>query len=201
MRVRRDKNLEKILDVDPLVISKFPFKLKQDTIIELGSGKGTMISALALKNPSQNYLCVERDRTIASKAIEKFNDLNLKNINLIVSDIQHLTEIIENKVNTIWLTFSDPWPKNRHEHRRLTYKTFLDLYKKFLSPQGVIKLKTDNDKFFHYSLESMSEFGMKILYQTNDLHNSIKNLDNEMTDYEKKWSSLGKSINYLEASF
>ncbi|TNK93325.1 tRNA (guanosine(46)-N7)-methyltransferase TrmB, partial [Mycoplasmopsis pullorum] len=101
--------------------------------------------------------------------------------------------------DTIWLTFSDPWPKARHEKRRLTYKTFLNSYAKILSKDGVLKFKTDNDKLFEYSIESLEENKWNITFLTIDLHNNEKNSDNIMTGYEIKWSSIGKNINYLEA--
>lgn len=201
MRVRRNKELEKILKISDIVIQEFPFVLKENTILELGSGKGEMISSLATKNPKKNFLCVEKDLTIAAKSVIRFKKNNLKNINLITSNIENLEELLIGKVDIIWLTFSDPWPKNRHENRRLTHENFLKIYKNILKDKGVIKFKTDNDMFFEYSLESMKNFGMKILKQTTNLHDSIENEENEMTGYEIKWSSKGKKINFLEAIF
>ena len=65
-----------------------------------------------------------------------------------------------------------------------------------------LKIKTDNDLFFNWSLEEIDNFkSAKIIYQTTDLHNSDKNNANIPTGYEIKWSSKGKKINYMEVVF
>ena len=101
----------------------------------------------------------------------------------------------------IWLTFSDPWPKKSHAKRRLTHLKFLNLYKHLLTTHGIIKFKTDNLDFFNWSIESMEENGMEIIYKTNDLHQSEKNHNNIRTGYENKWAQRGVKINYLEVRF
>ena len=56
----------------------------------------------------------------------------------------------------IYLNFSDPWPKKRHEKRRLTYKTFLAVDEQILRPNGEIHFKTDNQGLFEYSRNILS---------------------------------------------
>ena len=100
----------------------------------------------------------------------------------------------------LYLNFSDPWPKARHAKRRLTYRTFLSQYKRVLVPQGHLRFKTDNDGLFAFSLEEFQEFGLKFIAQTTDLHHSA--YENEVqTEYEKRFSGLGKNINFCEVVF
>jgi len=182
------------------MLPKFlPIKVDKDTIIEIGMGKGEMITELARLNPSKKYIGIEKYPTVALKAARRAKNKQLKNFSILVEDVKELKELIEGQVDTIWLTFSDPWPKARHYKRRLTYKYFLDLYKEILLPNGKIRFKTDNDKLFEWSIESFKENGWILKNVTRDFHNDKASKDNVMTGYELKWSSQGKNINYLEA--
>ncbi|CAM9114262.1 tRNA (guanosine(46)-N7)-methyltransferase TrmB [Mycoplasma todarodis] len=201
MRLRNNPNAQVELDASKYTVKEYPFKVNKNVIIELGMGKGEMITELAAQNPDKYYVGIEKFATVAHKAMKRAEKLELNNFSIIDKDIKDLPELIEGTVETIWLTFSDPWPKARHEKRRLTYKSFLDHYKNILSEDGVINMKTDNDKLFLYSLESMQEYGMEILAVTRDFHNSKWIEGNVMTGYEKKWSESGKNINFLRARF
>ncbi len=201
MRLRNNPNAQVELDASKYTAKEYPFKVNKNVIIELGMGKGEMITELAAQNPDKYYVGIEKFATVAHKAMKRAEKLELDNFSIIDKDIKDLPELIEGTVETIWLTFSDPWPKARHEKRRLTYKSFLDHYKNILSEDGVINMKTDNDKLFLYSLESMQEYGMEILAVTRDYHNSEWIKGNVMTGYEKKWSESGKNINFLRARF
>lgn len=98
------------------------------------------------------------------------------------------------------MNFSDPWPKTRHEKRRLTFKTFLKSYEEVLIPNGEIHFKTDNQGLFEYSLRSFSEYGMLLKFVSLDLHNSDYE-GNIMTEYEEKFSSRGSRIFRSETQF
>ena len=99
------------------------------------------------------------------------------------------------EVRRIYLNFSDPWPKDRHRNRRLTSPVFMDIYRKFLSPDGSLEFKTDNLDLFHYSLLSIPEAGWEILKFTENLHaDPVMNAGNVMTEYEEKFSSRGNRI-------
>ncbi|MEA4333515.1 tRNA (guanosine(46)-N7)-methyltransferase TrmB [Mycoplasma sp. 1232] len=197
MRLRYDKNAEANLANSDFLIKEFPVNLKENDVLEIGAGKGEMIAQLALQNPNITYYAFEKYPTVANKILKKINELNLKNLFIITKDASNLTELFTGKIDTIWLTFSDPWPKKAHEKRRLTYKTFLDQYKQLLSEKGCLYFKTDNDKLFEFSIESLNENNWKIIDMTTDLHSSKYNETNVQTGYEQKWSSLGKNINFL----
>ena len=201
MRLRNNPNARTELESSDMVIKKFPIKLDKNTILEIGMGKGEMLCELAHNNPNNIYIGIEKYPTVAAKALKKAISLNLKNLFIVCENIEKLAESFDGKVNEIWLTFSDPWPKKRHYKKRLTYRAFLDIYKKILNKNGVLKIKTDNDQFFNWSIEEIKEYGANIIYMTNDLHNSSKNITNIKTGYEIKWSEKGKNINYMEVIF
>ena len=100
----------------------------------------------------------------------------------------------------MYLNFSDPWPKTRHEKRRLTHESFLNLYESVLVPGGEIHFKTDNRNLFEYSLVSMSAYGMRLKEVSLDLHAEMPE-DNIMTEYEEKFSAKGQPIYRLESKF
>ena len=98
-------------------------------------------------------------------------------------------------IDRIYLNFSDPWPKKRHESRRLTHNKFLSIYEKLLKPGSLLEFKTDNVGLFDFSLEEIKNSSFKLLEYTYDLHSDEKlNKDNIMTEYEAKFSKLGNKI-------
>lgn len=201
MRLKKIPDALEQLRQSNFLIENFPLQIDADWIVEIGMGKGDMLVELARLSPDKKFLGIEKFDSAAVKAIKKAKKYNLTNFFIICSDVKDILEKISGTTDLIWLTFSDPWPKKRHLKRRLTYKDFLVIYKNLLSKEGILKLKTDNDGFFEYSLESLTEFGAQILYKTTNLHADAKNEDNIFTDYEIKWSQKDKNINYLEAKF
>ena len=166
--------------------------------LEIGTGKGDFIKQLASLNPNQNYLGIEKYSTVLAIAAKKIkNESELTNVRLMCFDASEL-ELILNKesLNCIYLNFSDPWPKARHEKRRLTFKTFLDKYYMLLKSGGKIIMKTDNLGLFEYSLESIKEHGkFKLIEYTFDYQFDKEN--DGMSEYERKFRENGTKINRL----
>lgn len=162
--------------------------------IEVGCGKGQFIIDMAKKYPEINFVGIELQTSVIVTALEKQIEEDLPNVQLLqvnASDLTHYYE--EDEIDRIYLTFSDPWPKNRHEKRRLTYKSFLSVYETILNTKGELHFKTDNQKLFEYSLISFSNYPAKLSEVYLDLHNSdVK--DNVMTEYEEKFSNKGNRI-------
>ncbi|MFC4403614.1 tRNA (guanosine(46)-N7)-methyltransferase TrmB [Gracilibacillus xinjiangensis] len=177
------------------------FQDNQPLQLEIGTGKGQFISGMAKQSPNKNFIGMEVVKSIIVSAVEKVKESGCENIRLINEDAEDLLDLFEpNEVETIYLNFSDPWPKNRHEKRRLTYKTFLEKYKKILKENGKLVLKTDNQGLFEYSLVSFSQFGCKLEEVTLDLH-AVDDPANIMTEYEEKFSAKGQPIYRCVISF
>ena len=124
------------------------------------------------------------------------------NLILIRAEAEGLADMIAPaEVDGIYLNFSDPWPKERHEKRRLTSGRFLSVYAELLKPGGILRFKTDNDGLFSFSLESFRQKGWEILAITDDLHAAHEPLGkgNVMTEYEINYAAQGKKIHCLEA--
>ena len=169
--------------------------------IEVGSGKGAFITGMAQQNPNINYIGIDIQLSVLSYALDKVLASGAENVKLLRVDGSSLTNYFEDgEVDMMYLNFSDPWPKSRHEKRRLTYKTFLDTYKQILPENGEIHFKTDNRGLFEYSLASFSQYGMVINKVWLDLHASDYE-GNVMTEYERKFSEKGQVIYRVEAQF
>lgn len=170
--------------------------------IEIGCGKGDFIVGTAAKEPDVNFLAVEKVSDVLVTAAEKIKNSGVTNVRVCCVDAKELAEIFpEKSIDRIYLNFSDPWPKSRHDKRRLTYRTFLEIYKRILKDGGGIFFKTDNRGLFDFSLEEFKNFGMRTEKLTYDLHNSEYMDGNVMTEYEKRFSSMGVPINRVECYF
>ena len=179
---------------DPAGITDFPIEL------EIGCGKGSFILGMAKRNPDTKYIAMERVSDVLLLAAEKIKAEDVDNVRFIIGDARNLKEYFPaSSVKRIYLNFSDPWPKKGYAKRRLTYRTFLELYKEILIPDGEIVFKTDNRPLFDFSLEEFAACGFKLRELTYDLHNSEYNVDNIVTEYERNFSEKGYSINRVVA--
>jgi len=198
MRMRNPKYKDEVINnCDFLITDEIEFEKDLPLHIEIGMGKGNFILNKALENPNINFIGIEKYSSVASVAIKKMMEYNLPNLKVIISDIMNLEELLQNKVDVIYLNFSDPWPKARHEKRRLTSVNFLKLYDKFFKDKCVIIQKTDNDDLFSFSVEEIKNYGYEIKEISYDLHST--NIPNIKTEYEEKFSNQGIKIKYLKA--
>ncbi len=165
--------------------------------LEIGMGKGDFIINMALKYPDINFIGLEKYDSVMLRAVEKLENTNIPNLKLILYDANNIDNIFDHEIDTIYLNFSDPWPKKRHEKRRLTSKLFLDKYDLIFKSNPHIIMKTDNINLFAYSLSSLSKDGYILDRVSLDLH--LEDIDNIETEYEHKFSSNGIKINYLNA--
>ena len=161
------------------------------------------------------------------RALEKAEEKKMKNLRIFIDYVHDLEDYFEpGEIAGVYLNFSDPWPKARHAKRRLTYHKRLQNYKKVLQPGGFIEFKTDNDGLFQFTLEEIEQCGYPIIEMTRDLHGSgtddpqhqttetgnpsslhpqqpaqtgihAERSRRFLTEYEAKFSSQGKNINFV----
>ena len=197
MRMRNPKDKDEILNnCDYYYEGKFDND--NPICLEIGMGKGQFILNMALNNPNINYIGVEKYSSVASVAIKKINEYKPSNLKILIGDIASIEELLDNKIDTIYLNFSDPWPKDRHAKRRLTSVNYLKVYDKLFKRRPHIIQKTDNDLLFQYSLDEYKEYGYNINKISYDLHN--EDIPNIMTEYEEKFSNMGIKIKYVDVS-
>ncbi|URM33779.1 tRNA (guanosine(46)-N7)-methyltransferase TrmB [Cytobacillus firmus] len=177
------------------------FDKDQPLHIEIGTGKGRFLTGMAKANPDINYIGIELAESVIVTALDRIIEEELSNIKLLNVNANDLRDFFEkDEVNRVYLNFSDPWPKKRHAKRRLTYRSFLEIYEDILVDKGEIHFKTDNQGLFESSLMSFSDYGMLLTFVSLDLHNSDYE-GNIMTEYEEKFSSRGSRIFRCEVQY
>ena len=204
--VKKKKNKETIMEKSKFLIRdeenyrgkwNSVFKNNNPIEIEIGTGKGNFIIEKALTNPNINYIGIERYDSVIVRALERIPDC-VTNLKLIRMNAIDIDKIFDKEVCTIYLNFSDPWPKKRHALRRLTSRVFLENYEEIFKGEKNIYQKTDNQNLFEYSIINLTNYGYKIEDISLDLHNSQIE-GNIETEYEKKFSESGNKIYYLHA--
>jgi len=169
--------------------------------LELGMGRGNFIVEMAKKYPNINFIGLELYDSQMVSAVEKLQSSNLKNILLINCDAREIDKIFGKEIDTIYLTFSEPWPKKHDEKKRFTHESYLKLYDKIFKKDKHIILKTDNKGLFAYSLEALSQYWYSFNRVSLDLHNDENKIDNIMTDFEKQYFKEKRPIYYVDAIF
>lgn len=175
------------------------FENDNDIHLELGCGRGKFAAQKALQNPDINYIAIDLKDEVLVYVIRKAEENKLKNIRITALNIGFIESIFDkDEISRIYINFCNPWPKARHNKRRLTHSAFLKKYKTFLKAHGQIWFKTDDKDLFEDSITYFSESGFKILFLTYDLHKWGFN-ENVMTEYEEKFTSSGIKIMFLIA--
>ena len=170
--------------------------------VEIGSGKGQFIVNTAVAHPDRLYLACEGAVNVYPRILQKAGAEGVENLRLISEYIVDPSEYFEyGELSGVFLNFSDPWPKDRHAHRRLTHVSKLLSYRKIMAPGTSLEFKTDNDALFDFSLEQVTLAGLEPAVVIRDLHSSELAGDNIETEYEQKFASAGKNINYLKVVF
>jgi len=209
MRVRKKKNgaariaacSELLIESPELLRGGFDGIFPEDKPVhlEIGCGKGNFACGMAKKHPEFNFVALEKVSDVCCVALEKAkgsaDGREGDNLRFMITDAAMLADNLPaHSIDCIYLNFSDPWPKSGHAKRRLTHRRFLEIYKKLLKEDGILKFKTDNVGLFDFSIEEFEEFGTETLFFTRDLHSEECAADNVMTEYEKNFSEKGFKI-------
>ena len=214
MRQRTVKNLEEKMANNSSFLIKDPRKAKghwaeifgnnNPVYLEIGCGKGKFILTRAQRNPNANYIAVEGQENVILRAMEKAEAAGLANLRLFNDFVNDLNDYFEKgELAGVYLNFSDPWPKARHDKRRLTYHKRLENYFQVMGDDGFVEFKTDNEGLFEFTLEEITlleEKGLKMAEMTRDLHGEDCVYESRLvtTEYEDKFSAAGKNINYVK---
>ena len=208
MRLRNVKGAKEIINNSKYIILDYEkYKGKFNEIfdndnpicIEIGTGKGKFIKSLALSNPNVNYIGIEKYDSVLVRALEKVENEEINNLRFLRMDATEISDVFDKEIDTIYLNFSDPWPKARHANRRLTSMCFLKKYDNLFKDVKHIIFKTDNRHLFEFSVIEMTNYGYKINELYLDLH-SEDLTDNIMTEYEEKFSKKGMPIYKIDVT-
>ncbi len=173
--------------------------------VELACGRGEYTIGMARKFSDRNFIGVDIKGDRIWKGSGYAVEEGLAHVAFLRTQIDKLAEFFENgEIDEIWITFPDPRPKDRDEKRRVVHPRFLEIYKKVITTDGWIRLKTDNTGLFEYALEVLeSREDVKDLVFTRDVyHSDLRPECHEIrTRYEEKFSAEGHNIKYLKFRF
>lgn len=175
------------------------FKNDNPIVLELGCGRGEYTVGLGQLYPHKNFIGVDikgsRMWTGATQALKE----NMNNVAFLRTNIEIIDKMFaENEVSEIWLTFSDPQMKKAT--KRLTSTYFMNRYRKFLVPDGIIHLKTDSNFMFTYTKYMVQENNLHVDFMAEDLYGSglVDDILGIRTYYEQQWLDRGLNIKYLK---
>ncbi|MDD6190461.1 MAG: tRNA (guanosine(46)-N7)-methyltransferase TrmB [Firmicutes bacterium] len=215
MRQRKAKDLENKLDAYGEILVREPSPkawadafapgVEGDLYVEIGCGKGKFAVKKAADNPEDRFVAIEGQGTVMLRALAKAEEAGLPgNLRFTLAFVNGMEALFEeSSLAGVYLNFSDPWPKARHEKRRLTYWERLLDYAWAVRNGGFIEIKTDNDSLFEFTIEQIEEKcreTLEIIELTRDLHGSEYESRFTMTEYEEKFSGKGKNINYVKVT-
>lgn len=208
MRLRNVKGAKEIIESSNYVVLNYKyykgkynklFNNENPIYVEIGMGKGKFIVENAIKYPDINFIGIEKYDSVVVRAVQKLENYDIPNLKIVRMDALEIEEVFDKEISKIFLNFSDPWPKDRHTHRRLSSEKFLNKYDLIFKDAKNIIMKTDNRKLFEYSLKSFVSYGYKINDISLDLHNDNYK-DNIMTEYETKFVSRGNQIYMVDVT-
>ena len=210
MRYNIVKNAKDIINKSKYVIKKPEeyknrwrevFHNSNPICLELGMGRGKFISEMAKLHPKVNYVGLELDENQTASCLLSLENKNIPNLKIICCDATKISEIFGKEIDTIYLTFSEPWPKKQDEKKRFTAPNYLKLYDRIFKKDKHIILKTDNKILFASALESLSQYWYSFDKVSLDLHNDERKIENVMTDFEMQYFKEHRQIYYLDATF
>ncbi len=175
------------------------FKNDNPIVLELGCGRGEYTVGLGRRFGDKNFIGVDiKGARMWTGATESLRN-SMTNVAFLRTNIEIIDRFFApGEVSEIWLTFSDPQMKKAT--KRLTSTYFMERYRHFLKPGGLIHLKTDSKFMFTYTKYMIEENNLPVEFITEDLYGS--GLDDDIlgirTYYEQQWLDRGLSIKYIK---
>lgn len=179
------------------------FKNDNPITLELGCGKGEYSLALARKFPDRNFIGVDIKGARFWRGAKTALEENISNVAFLRTRIDQIANFFDHNdlVNEIWVTFPDPQPRESKEKKRLTGLQMVERYKKFLLPDGTINLKSDDDMFYEFTLQTVKDNNWELLDNCPDVYAERPEgdiLTSVQTFYEQMWLEMGKKIKYVK---
>ena len=212
MRYNVVKNAERIVDSSEYLIKnpnnyktqwKEVFGNNNKICLELGMGRGSFIIEMAKKHPNINFIGLELDINQTATAIKNVEKEKITNLKMICADANEIPNMFGKEIDTIYLTFSEPWPKEKDAKKRFTSVNYLKLYDRIFKKNKHIIMKTDNKILFASALESLSDYWYTFNRVSLDLHSDERHIEDEeiVTDFERQYLKEKRPIYYVDAVF
>ncbi len=166
--------------------------------VEIGTGFGEFMIEYSQKNPHINFIGLDHRFKRSLSVAKKLSGLEFRNFRYLRARGERINFMFqESEVQSIFYFFPDPWPKNRHNKKRLFQKPFLDACHKVLKNGGTLYVKTDHDGYYQWMLDHLKdETRFEVLLQSKDLRHEFPEhfLSQFTTKFEKIFLSQGTLI-------
>lgn len=174
------------------------FKNNHPIVLELGCGKGEYTVGMAELEPQKNYIGIDIKGSRMWEGAKYALDNKLDNVAFLRMHIEILYRFFApDEVSEIWLTFPDPQMKRAR--KRLSSARFIELYRQFLKPGGIMHLKTDSNFFYYFTHAVIKKNNFEILSDINNIYaqSVVPPFLQIKTYYESQWISRGLNIKYI----
>ena len=172
--------------------------------LEIGSGKGTFLLAIAQAKPEHNYIGIEWAKQYAEFAADRFRRHNLANARIVYGDASWWVRchVPDNALTAIHIYFPDPWPKTRHHKRRIIQLPFLKEVHRMLIPGGILRLVTDHADYFAHMEETLkAQSDLTVIPFTSPVPLKPDAPEGSIvgTNFERKYIAEGRSFHATAA--
>ena len=183
------------------------FKNDNPITVELGCGKGEYTLGLAKMYSERNFIGVDIKGHRFWRGAKTAQEENIPNVAFLRTRLEFIDRFFEKEeVSEVWLTFSDPQPKDEKGTKRITSPVYIERYKNILKPGSLINVKTDSVLLYDLSKEGYVEKGYDIQIDSRDVYGELVHEVSEelrqaleiKTYYEKRWLSEGKKIHFIQ---
>ena len=183
------------------------FKNDNPITLELGCGKGEYTIGLARKYPNKNFVGVDIKGHRFWRGAKTAHEESLPNVAFLRTRLEFIERyFVKDEVSELWITFSDPQPKDKKGTKRITSPIYIESYKNILKPGSLINVKSDSVLLYELSKEGYLEKGYNILLDSQDVYGDLVNrVEEDLSDalkiktyYERRWLSEGKKIHFLQ---
>ncbi|WP_025157095.1 tRNA (guanosine(46)-N7)-methyltransferase TrmB [Leifsonia aquatica] len=181
------------LDLDTL------FDRRTARTVEIGFGNGENLLILAERHPERDFLGVEVHGAGVGRVLAAIHDRGLTNLRIVRHDAVQVfhTGLAADSVAEVLIFFPDPWPKARHQRRRIVQPAFVSLILRALEPDGVLRLATDWEPYAEHMLEVLdAEPGLVNVAGAGRFVPRPE--DRPVTKFERRGEKLGHAIFDLE---
>ena len=172
----------------------FPEAPAQPVEIEIGVGKGTFLLDRAKRRPDVNFLGIEYAKSYTVYVADRLRRAELENARMLCADAGEVfrRSLADESVMRVHIYFPDPWPKRRHNHRRLVQPAFIEQVKRVLLPGGQLLLVTDHRDYFQQLQRTMNNREGFAVTEYPNLHDDSPYVVG--TNFERKYVREGRPI-------
>lgn len=183
------------------------FKNDNPITLELGCGKGEYTVGLARKYPNRNFVGVDIKGHRFWRGAKTTQEESIPNVAFLRTRIEFIEKYFDkDEVSELWITFSDPQPKDEKGTKRITSPFYIEMYKNILKPSSIINIKSDSVLLYDLSKEGYLEKGYDIQIDSKDVYGElVDRVEEDLRDaleiktyYEKRWLSEGKKIHFIQ---